>query len=83
MFKRLMILPIRAYQIMLSPLLGPTCRFEPSCSNYMIEAINEWGILKGVYLGLRRIGRCHPWGAHGPDPVPKNEKKHASTTEKK
>ena len=82
MLKRLMILPIRAYQIAISPLFGPSCRFEPSCSNYMIEAINEWGILKGVSLGLLRIGRCHPWGAHGPDPVPKKDN-NASSTKKK
>lgn len=84
MFKKILIFPIRVYQVLISPLLGPTCRFEPSCSNYMIQAINEWGIFKGVYLGARRIGRCHPWGPHGPDPVPPNPKRnkadHATKT---
>jgi putative membrane protein insertion efficiency factor len=71
----LLILPIRLYQWLISPLLGPTCRFQPTCSHYMIEAIKEWGPLKGLWLGLRRIWRCHPWGGHGYDPAPKNEKK--------
>lgn len=71
---QLLILPIKAYQKLLSPLLGANCRFQPTCSAYMVEAINEWGPLKGLYLGLKRIGRCHPWGKFGPDPVPKNPK---------
>ncbi len=66
------ILPIQFYQYLISPLLGKNCRFEPSCSHYMIQAIEEWGVLKGIYLGLKRISRCHPWGGHGPDPIPKN-----------
>lgn len=69
--KIIFIFPIRVYQKLISPLLGPTCRYEPSCSHYMIGAINEWGIIKGIFLGLKRIGRCHPWGGHGHDPVPK------------
>jgi len=69
--KALFILPIRAYQILLSPLLGANkCRFQPTCSYYMIGAINEWGIIKGTWLGIKRIFRCHPWGGHGYDPVP-------------
>ena len=71
MLKKIFILPVRLYQLTLSPLLGAHCRFEPSCSQYMIDAINEWGPIKGIWLGLRRIGRCHPWGGHGHDPVPK------------
>lgn len=71
MLKKIFILPVRAYQILISPLLGKNCRFTPTCSQYMIEAIQEWGPLKGIYLGLRRIGKCHPWGPHGHDPVPK------------
>lgn len=59
------------YQWFISPLLGANCRYQPTCSHYMIEAINEWGSLKGLWLGLKRIARCHPWGGHGPDPVPK------------
>ncbi|HLU94534.1 MAG TPA: membrane protein insertion efficiency factor YidD [Membranihabitans sp.] len=68
--KKIFILPVRLYQIVLSPWLGKNCRFQPTCSQYMIEAIDEWGPLKGIYLGLRRIGKCHPWGPHGHDPVP-------------
>ncbi len=71
--KLLFILPIKLYQKVISPILGPTCRYTPTCSHYMIEAINEWGVIKGLYLGLRRIGRCHPWGGMGPDPVPKKK----------
>lgn len=73
--KKILLLPIRFYQLAISPLLGQTCRYQPTCSHYMIRAIEEWGILKGLWLGLRRIGRCHPWGAHGYDPVPENPKK--------
>ena len=72
LFKKLLILPIRFYQLAISPLLGPSCRYTPSCSHYMVEAIEEWGIFRGTWMGLRRIGRCHPWGGHGYDPVPKN-----------
>ncbi len=67
----LFILPIRAYQYLISPLLGQNCRHTPTCSEYTIEAIDEWGILKGFWLGLRRISHCHPWGTWGYDPVPK------------
>jgi putative membrane protein insertion efficiency factor len=68
------ILPIKAYQYLLSPILGKNCRYEPSCSNYMIQSIQEWGVLKGTFLGLKRILRCHPWGGSGDDPVPKKTK---------
>ena len=73
--KWLFIAPIRLYQIFLSPLLGSNCRFQPSCSRYMMGAIEEWGPIKGIYLGTRRILKCHPWGPHGHDPVPKRIKK--------
>ena len=69
--KKIFILPVRVYQIVLSPLLGKNCRFEPTCSQYMIESIREWGPLKGVWLGVKRISKCHPWGPHGHDPVPR------------
>jgi uncharacterized protein len=61
---------IRVYQWTISPLLGPTCRFYPSCSNYGLEAIREYGVLRGGWLTLRRIGRCPPWHPGGLDPVP-------------
>lgn len=70
----LLILPIRLYQLLLSPLLGRNCRFEPTCSNYMKQAIIVWGPFKGLYLGLKRISRCHPWGDSGEDPVPAKPK---------
>ena len=72
--KKIFVFPIRLYQWFISPLLGPSCRYSPSCSHYMIEAIFEWGIFKGTWLGLKRISRCHPWGGHGEDPVPKRNK---------
>jgi putative membrane protein insertion efficiency factor len=72
LFKQIFILPIRLYQYTLSPLLGQKCRYQPTCSTYMIEAIEEWGIFKGMYLGVKRILRCHPWSDHPMhDPVPK------------
>ena len=61
---------IRIYQWTLSPLLGPKCRFYPSCSNYALEAIQRFGILHGGWLALRRLGRCHPWQPGGVDLVP-------------
>lgn len=71
--KFLFILPIRFYQLAISPLLKSSCRFQPTCSHYMIEAIEKWGI-RGVWMGMKRIGKCHPWGPHGHDPVPENPK---------
>lgn len=67
---RILIAPVRFYQQAISPLLPPSCRFTPSCSQYMIEALQKHGPLKGLYLGTRRILRCHPWGGSGYDPVP-------------
>jgi uncharacterized protein len=71
--KYLIILPVQFYQIMLSPMLGASkCRYNPTCSHYMIAAVQEWGIFKGTWLGLKRIGRCHPYSkTWGYDPVPK------------
>ncbi|MBK8921294.1 MAG: membrane protein insertion efficiency factor YidD [Saprospirales bacterium] len=74
--RQIFILPIRFYQVTLSPMLGGSkCRFQPTCSSYAIEAIEEWGIFKGAYLAVRRILRCHPWGGFGHDPVPKRDKR--------
>ena len=61
---------LRAYQLLLSPLLGPRCRFYPSCSQYALEAVHTHGSMRGCLLALRRLSRCHPWGAGGYDPVP-------------
>lgn len=66
---------VRFYQGAISPYLGRSCRYSPTCSQYMIDAVNEWGALKGFWLGMKRISRCHPWGGHGHDPVPTNEQK--------
>lgn len=61
---------IRIYQWIISPALGPRCRFTPSCSHYAVEALKKHGLFKGAWLSIRRISRCHPWGGHGIDPVP-------------
>jgi uncharacterized protein len=68
--RRILIVPIKVYQYLISPLLGPHCRFYPTCSQYAIEAIERHGILYGGYLALHRVSRCHPWHAGGIDPVP-------------
>lgn len=65
-----LILPIRFYQKCISPLTPPTCRFTPTCSQYAVEALRKHGPLKGLWLAVRRIFRCHPWGGSGYDPVP-------------
>lgn len=74
---RLAVLPIRIYQKLISPLFPGCCRFRPTCSQYMIEAIKTHGLFKGGYLGIARLLRCHPWGKSGDDPVPpvKSKKK--------
>lgn len=65
---------VRFYQLGISPLFPQSCRYSPTCSQYMIEAIREWGPGKGLALGIKRISKCHPWGGHGYDPVPKRNK---------
>ncbi|MBQ1783974.1 MAG: membrane protein insertion efficiency factor YidD [Gammaproteobacteria bacterium] len=67
---RLLILLVRSYQLIISPLLGPRCRFTPSCSCYAIDALRLHGPWRGVWLAARRIGRCHPLHPGGHDPVP-------------
>lgn len=76
MLARLLIGLVRLYQILVSPILhfvggpGSGCRFEPTCSVYMIQALQTHGPARGLWLGFKRIARCHPWGGHGYDPVP-------------
>ncbi|BDD12811.1 putative membrane protein insertion efficiency factor (plasmid) [Fulvitalea axinellae] len=61
---------VRFYQYAISPMFPPACRYTPTCSTYMIEAVKKHGPAKGGWLGLKRISRCHPWGSSGHDPVP-------------
>jgi hypothetical protein len=70
LFGYLLIVPIWAYQKLVSPFFPSTCRFSPSCSNYAIEAIKLRGPFVGLWLTLKRISKCHPWGGNGYDPVP-------------
>ncbi len=76
---KLCIACIRLYQATLSPLIGMHCRFQPTCSRYAVEAIQVHGAIKGCWLAMRRLGRCHPLGGAGYDPVP--ERKDKSTGE--
>ncbi|WP_046368445.1 membrane protein insertion efficiency factor YidD [Flavihumibacter petaseus] len=73
-FKRILAAPfillIRIYQWGISPLLGPKCRYTPTCSHYALQALRKYGLWKGGWLAIKRIGRCHPWGGSGYDPVP-------------
>jgi putative membrane protein insertion efficiency factor len=75
--RALLIAPVRLYQWTLSPLLGINCRYAPSCSEYAAEAIAAHGPWRGLFLALRRISRCHPWGGSGYDPVPPREHCHS------
>jgi putative membrane protein insertion efficiency factor len=69
--KKIFIFPIRLYQLFISPIIGGNraCRFTPTCSNYAIEAIQKFGIIKGVFVSVCRIARCNPWGGNGYDPI--------------
>lgn len=79
MFQRIGILPfillIRFYQGAISPWLGKNCRYQPTCSQYMLEALEIHGLWRGLYLGTKRIASCHPWGGSGDDPVPPKKSK--------
>ncbi len=71
-----LILLVRVYQLIVSPMLGSNCRFMPTCSEYALESLKTYGLIKGTYLTIKRIGKCHPWGSNGYDPIPtKMEKK--------
>lgn len=65
-----LIVLVKFYRYAISPMLGRNCRFEPPCSEYAVEALQRYGALKGLWLAVRRVGRCHPWHAGGYDPVP-------------
>lgn len=72
LMKSILLFLIRGYQLVLSPLMGSNCRYYPTCSCYTHEAIEKHGAFKGMWLGIKRISRCHPWAAGGYDPVPEN-----------
>ena len=72
--KALLLLAIWGYRVALRPLLGPACRFAPSCSVYAEEAVRRHGAIKGSWMAVRRIGRCHPWNPGGYDPVPERSR---------
>jgi putative membrane protein insertion efficiency factor len=71
---------VRAYQVTLGPLMGGHCRFTPSCSHYAVEALREHGALRGSWLTLRRLARCHPLGGGGYDPVPPREQEQSGSS---
>jgi putative membrane protein insertion efficiency factor len=71
---------LRFYQLAISPMMAPSCRFHPSCSNYALEALQVHGAAKGSLLALKRVCRCHPWNDGGVDPVPPAGKSNSSTT---
>ncbi|MBR5469484.1 MAG: membrane protein insertion efficiency factor YidD [Paludibacteraceae bacterium] len=64
------LLPVYFYQKCISPLFPPSCRYVPTCSQYMVESVKKYGIIRGGWMGVKRIMRCHPWGGSGYDPVP-------------
>ncbi|SFB96479.1 hypothetical protein SAMN05421780_102118 [Flexibacter flexilis DSM 6793] len=69
-FVGLLVLLVRIYQYVLSPILPNACRYTPTCSQYTVEALQKHGVFKGLWLAAKRIASCHPWGGHGHDPVP-------------
>ncbi len=69
-----LVLFIKLYQILISPILGQNCRYLPTCSEYTVQSLQKHGIIKGLELSIKRISKCHPWGSHGYDPVPKKIK---------
>ncbi|MES2295564.1 MAG: membrane protein insertion efficiency factor YidD [Pseudomonadota bacterium] len=79
--KRLLVALLRAYQILLSPMLGQNCRFYPTCSNYAIEALRVHGAARGTWLAARRVCKCHPWNEGGVDLVPRPDQKTLTSTQ--
>ena len=79
MLNKIIIFPlliiIKVYQLIISPILRSNCRFLPTCSEYAIESLKSHGLIKGSILTIKRIGRCHPWGGHGYDPIPSKDLK--------
>jgi putative membrane protein insertion efficiency factor len=77
--KRILIFPfvflIKIYQFLISPIIGKNCRFNPTCSNYALEALKKHGLFLGMYYSIIRISKCHPWGGSGHDPVPSKKLK--------
>lgn len=69
-FSYIVLLPIYFYRYCISPMKPPTCRYTPTCSEYAMQAVKKYGPLKGIWLAIKRISKCHPWGGHGYDPVP-------------
>ncbi len=67
---RIMLALVRAYQYLISPMFGPSCRFTPTCSEYAVQALKKYGAAKGFWLSVKRVGRCHPWHDGGYDPLP-------------
>ena len=76
MINRIITLPviafIKLYQLFISPIIGQNCRYLPTCSEYTLVCLKDFGLIKGTFLSLKRISKCHPWGGHGYDPVPNN-----------
>ena len=79
MINRIFTLPliifIKFYQLFVSPIIGQNCRYLPTCSEYTIECLKKFGLIKGTFLSFKRISKCHPWGSHGYDPIPNNLEK--------
>ena len=74
MFNRIIIYPlifcIRTYQLFISPIIGQNCRYLPTCSEYTLVSLKQFGVVKGIFLSIKRVSKCHPWGSSGHDPVP-------------
>ena len=67
---RILLFLVKAYQYLISPMLGPSCRYTPTCSEYAVQALHKYGPVKGLWLSMKRVGRCHPWHDGGYDPLP-------------